>query len=52
METNRCTGFLGCGSALHSNTSYEAKLQNSAESLEIAFLKLGELEEGGGSAIS
>jgi hypothetical protein len=31
---------------------YEAKLQNSAESLEMAFKKLDELEKGGGSAIS
>ena len=31
---------------------YEAKLQNSAESLEMAFKKLDELEKGGSSAIS
>jgi len=31
---------------------YEAKLQNSAGSLELAFKKIDELEKGGGSAIS
>jgi hypothetical protein len=31
---------------------YEAKLQNSAESLEMAFKKLDELEKGGGPAIT